>query len=97
MGAMELRLFEALRARPGQVVPIDELIEVAECRSANPGLVVRIMLSRIRGRFRDVGLADPIRALYRRGYVLDSSALAIPVQLSAKSVAMAKAPERAFS
>ena len=87
LGAMELRIFEALRAKAGAIASSDELIIAADCRSEKPDTVVRIMLSRIRNRFRRLNLPDPIVNSYGQGYSLNSSALTVPVVISAKSAA----------
>jgi DNA-binding winged helix-turn-helix (wHTH) protein len=97
LGAMELRLFEAMRTKAGEIVSSAELIDAARCGSDKPDSVLRIMLSRIRARFRRLGLPDPILNTYGQGYKLDDFALKVPVEISAKSAARQRQLEREFS
>ena len=97
MGAMELQIFEALRAKACAIASRDELIDAADCGSEKPDTGLRIMLSRIRNRFRRHNLPDPIVNSYGQGYSLNSSALTVPVVIAAKSAARQRQLVEEFS
>jgi DNA-binding response OmpR family regulator len=97
LGAMELRIFVALRSKAGAIASRAELIEAADCGSDKPDTVLRIMLSRIRTRFRRLNLPDPILNSYGQGYRLESFALTVPVVISPKSAARQRQLVEEFS